>query len=127
MPIQAWTITVRDHLPTAANRRERQHWSIRQKEKTLWRDLIGYQGGNRIPRATPHTRRRVTITLHKGPRGKHDDPGNLPYRAKAILDALVDLQILWDDDRDHLTLDPITEHLPTPDTATRITITEDPA
>lgn len=101
-------------LPPSANQRERRHWSESRADKTKWVEYLAYLGGRRIPKAKPGEKRTVTITLEKGPHGKRDDPGNLPYRSKVILDALVELQIIFDDDVKHLDFDPIRERLGTP-------------
>lgn len=100
--MSTYTIVVPDDLPPAANRRERQHWAMHAKTKKQWVEYMAYLGGRRIPQAKPGNRRRVSIHLEKGSRGKYDDEGNLDYRSKVILDALVELQILWDDDPSHL-------------------------
>jgi hypothetical protein len=119
-----WTITVAE-IPPSQNTMLRWHWQKLHQERRRWVSFLGYQGAKRIPAATETTKRRVLIEIHKGPRGKFDDPDNLPSRGKFILDALRELGVLWDDTNEHVAVEFI-DHGPTPTKRTTVTVADMP-
>ncbi len=95
-----WMIELANTLPMSMNERERAHWRTRARELFNITDAITWLAlAQRIPKATGP--RSVRVEIVKGPNSHHrDDPGNLPARAKSILDALVSLDYLaGDNDR----------------------------
>lgn len=119
-------IIIDGELPPSANTWERWHWRTRAATKRNWIEFCKFLGGREIPPATPGEIRTVQIHLDMGPRGKHDDAGNRDYRSKVILDAMVDLQLLHDDDPRHLVFEGVTQTAPTHRKRTVITITTNP-
>ena len=107
---RSWTVTI--PAPVGLNRagkrttlwlntNDRMHWSRRSQLTKAWR-LAGRAAATKaaIP---PLDRAHVTATFHKTRAGRWD-PANLYPTVKAAIDgALVDTNILEDDDADHLT------------------------
>lgn len=128
------TIVLADWLPLSMNEREG-YFTARMRPP--YKELSGMVFGEKkkvlgwlreakerddIPEATG--RRRVQLTFQKTMRGNADDPGNLYSRTKALLDALVKLNLLVDDSDQWLDL-PRPLQVKGPQKATIITIGEE--
>lgn len=83
----------------SANARE--HWAPRAKRTRWWRHAAGIVARN--SRARIGERVDVQFDFHKAPGpNRRWDPANLAPTGKAILDGIVDAEILADDDTRHV-------------------------
>lgn len=106
------TWTVRIDAPTTVTRtgarktlwlnaNDQRHWSQRARITKAWRNAAQFAA--RRAAIPPLDRAHVTATIHKT-RGGRYDPANLYPCIKAAIDgALVDTNVLIDDDHEHLT------------------------
>lgn len=103
-----WSFTL-SFIPLSMNQRERSHYMTRKKELDLITQEVALaKVAKRIPDAK--LPRHVMVEIVKGPRSrKRDDPGNRDARAKSIYDALVNTNLLVDDDDEWMTHDPVRE------------------
>lgn len=98
-----WRITIPHWHPTRINRMLGRHWSFGYRRKTLDKTVVAaWTFGRDIPAATGPRRVHLVLTLGKGQRA-----GDPDAYWKSLLDALVHCRLLVDDNRQHVTLDPI--------------------
>ena len=81
------------------NANSRQHWAQRAKATKQWREAAFRTTlQTHIP---PLDRAHITVTIHKTRDGRWD-PANLAPTAKAIVDGLIDANVLPDDSSEYL-------------------------
>ncbi|OSM43477.1 hypothetical protein [Nesterenkonia sp. PF2B19] len=82
------------------NANQREHWAPRARRTKEWRRTAGLMA--RTARIGPYQRIHVTAHVHKKTRHAYD-AHNLVPTLKAVMDGLVDAQVIPDDTNAHLT------------------------
>jgi hypothetical protein len=104
-----------NYQPTPLNKLLSCHWAKRGRLKRSDYQIIGHYLGH-IPKATG--KRRVTVTITLAPRQRAGDPDSY---LKVLGDALVNAEILLDDNRQWVEWAPV-EFVRGPGSQTRITL-----
>lgn len=95
----AWAILVPDTL-TLINANDRSHWAVRHRKTQELRQYACLTARRfKIPKLTQAA---VTVVVHPGVRTKRFDPANWAPSSKALIDGLVDADVLPDDSSKYL-------------------------
>jgi hypothetical protein len=96
--IRHWTIEYLARPVTMNSTRSRTHWSVQREHVTEWR-TAGW--GLAKQAKIPHLERARFEVVPFGP-GRAQDPANCAPSVKAMIDGLIDANILDDDDGEHV-------------------------
>lgn len=79
---------------------QRLHWAVRAKRVKALRQWAGFEARRlEMPKAE---RVAVSVWVHPGPRTRRLDPPNYADTVKAVIDGVVDAEVLPDDTGKHV-------------------------